>query len=63
MRTVTVLPLQSMSLSASMTFLRACSLSSGAIESSRSRKIASAAEAAAFSKNLGWLPGTASSLR
>ena len=43
-----VLSPQSMSFSASMMFLRACSLSSGATASSRSRKITSAAEAAAL---------------
>ena len=62
MRTDRVLLPQSMSLIASMTFLRACSFSSGATASSRSRNTTSAAEAAAFSKSFGLLPGTASSL-
>src|SRR5262245_42163754 len=63
MRTESVLLPQSMSLMATMTFLRACGLSSGATASSRSRKTTSAAEAAAFSNSFGWLPGTANSLR
>ncbi len=46
MRTVIVFSPQSMSLSASMTFRRACSLSSGVTASSRSRNTTSAADAA-----------------
>ena len=45
-----------------MIFSLAFSLSSGATASSKSRKITSAGELAAFSKNSGELPGTASSL-
>ncbi len=46
-----------------MMFLRACSLSSGATASSRSRKMMSAAPLAAFSNSDGLEPGTASSER
>src|SRR5690606_23602243 len=54
---------QSISFRALMMFLRACGLSSGATASSRSRKITSASDFAAFSNIWGALPGTASSLR
>src|SRR5690606_28692610 len=54
---------QSISFRALMMFLRACGLSSGATASSRSRKITSASDFAAFSNICGALPGTASSLR
>ena len=63
MRTIMVLVPQSMSFSACTTFLRACSLSSGATASSRSRNTTSAADFAAFSKMAGFEPGTASSER
>src|SRR5208282_1369862 len=63
MRSVMVFLPQSMSLRPWMMFLRACSLSSGATASSRSRNTTSALEAAAFSNMPGAEPGTASSER
>src|ERR1700674_3893065 len=63
MRTIIVLLPQSTSLSPSMMFLRACSLSSGATASSQSRKMMSARDCAAFLNNAGLVPGTASSER
>ena len=63
MRNDIVLLPQSMSLSPSMMFLRACGLSSGATASSRSRKMTSASDFAAFSNICGEEPGTESSQR
>src|ERR1700734_2600636 len=63
MRTIIVLLPQSTSLSPTMMFLRACSLSSGATASSQSRKMMSALDCAAFLNNAGLVPGTASSER
>src|SRR5271165_1449639 len=63
MRIIMVLVPQSISFSPAMIFFLACSLSSGATASSRSRKITSAADLAAFSNSAGLEPGTASSER
>src|SRR5436190_1467278 len=63
MRTLTAHALQSKDVSASITFARACSLSSGATASSRSRKTRSAPSVGAFSMARTFVPGTASSLR
>src|SRR6478736_8014336 len=63
MRIIMVLLPQSRSLRPWMMFLRACSFSSGATASSRSRKMMSAAPLAAFSNSDGLDPGTASSER
>src|SRR5579885_1336039 len=63
MRSDTTFSPQSTSLSAAMMLRRACGLSSGATASSRSRNTMSAAPCAAFAKNFGEEPGTASSLR
>src|SRR6056297_1523393 len=57
MRTLSVFRPQSMSLIASMMFFRASVLSAGATESSRSRLITSASDAAIFSKIAGRDPG------
>jgi hypothetical protein len=57
-----VLLFQSISFKASIIFFLACSFSSGATASSRSRKITSTLLLAAFSNKEGLLPGTASSL-
>src|SRR5690606_37676150 len=57
MRTDRVLLPQSMSPMAWITFLRACALSSGATESSRSRLMTSAAEPAIFSNSASREPG------
>src|SRR3954454_17693110 len=63
MRTLTAVPVQAFAPSASITFARACSLSSGATASSRSRKTRSAPSVGAFSIARTFVPGTASSLR
>src|SRR5205085_7151408 len=63
MRTLTAQPVQSWDVSASITFARACSLSSGATASSRSRNTTSAPSVGAFSIARTFVPGTASSLR
>src|SRR4051794_1005559 len=63
MRTLTAVPVQSFAPSASITFARACSLSSAATASSRSRKTRSAPSVGAFSIARTFVPGTASSLR
>src|SRR5512147_2257382 len=63
MRIIMFLVPQSRSLRPWMIFLRACSLSSGATASSRSRKMMSAWPLAAFSNSDGLDPGTASSER
>ena len=58
---ITLLP-KFISLSALIMFVLAFSLSSGATESSKSKKITSVSDFAAFSKKSGELPGTANSL-
>src|SRR4030067_96993 len=63
MRIIMVFEPQSISLRPATMFLRACSLSSGATASSRSRKIMSAAPLAAFSNSEGVDPGPASPAR
>src|SRR3954447_21849932 len=63
MRTLTAVPVQSFAPSASITFARACSLSSAATAASRSRNTRSAPSVGAFSIARTFVPGTASSLR
>src|SRR5436190_1746024 len=63
MRTLTAQALQSCEVTTPMTFVRACSLSSGATASSRSRNTTSAPRVGAFSIARTFVPGTASSLR